>query len=185
MAGNFRIVSLCGSAGALSSYIEFLQLMPMDCGMSFVVLTHRRSGSPCWLVHILSRATHMRVKEIENGTVLHPNCVYVIPSGKDLTTDGKAFWLAPASVKYGRRNTFDLFLSSVARKTLKRAITVIFSGQARDGSDALAELRMSGGTNYAQTNAEHSSMPCSAIRTGNIDFAGTPAEIAAAIFALA
>lgn len=183
MAADFRIVSLCGSAGALSPYIEFLRHIPRRSGMAFVVLTHRRLGNSCRLVEILTRVTDMRVEEIKSGTVLCPNCVYVIPAGKDLTTDGSVFCLAPASVRYGRCNTFDLFLFSVARKTLKRAITIILSGHAQDGSAALAELRMSGGTNYAQSNAEYSSMPRSAIRTGNIDFSGTPAEIAAAIAA--
>jgi two-component system, chemotaxis family, CheB/CheR fusion protein len=181
MASEFRIVSLCGSAGALSSYIQFLQLIPRNCGMAFVVLTHRRMGNPSLLVRILSGVTHMRVEEIENGTVLRPDCVYVIPAGQDLTTDGYAFRLAPASVRYGWLNTFDLFLLSVARKTFKRALTVIFSGDARDGSAALAELRVSGGTNYAEADAEFSSMPRSAILTGNVDFVGSPAEIAAAI----
>jgi chemotaxis response regulator CheB len=181
MAAHFRIVSLCGSAGALPSYIEFLRMIPRNCGMAFVVLTHRRVYGPCELVHILSHITHMKVEEIENGMILQPNCVYVIPAGKDLTTDGEAFSLVPASVRYGRFNTFDIFLRSVAQTTLKRAITVIFSGGAEDGSAALAELRVSGGMNYAQANAQFPSMPQSAILTGKIDFVGSPAEIVAAI----
>jgi len=182
MAADFRIVTLCGSAGALPSYSQFLQLVPQDCGMAFVVLTHRRNG-PCWLVPILSRITSMPVEEIESGTILRPNHVYVIPVGKDLTTDGRAFWLAPTTVRYGLPNTFDLFLSSVARWTRKRAVTVILSGEASDGSAALAELRASGGINYVEGDARFSSMPDSAIRTGKVDFVGSPAEIAAAIFA--
>lgn len=126
----------------------------------------------------------MHVEEIQDGMILSPNCVYVIPPGRDLTTDGNAFWLAPASVKHGWPNTFDLFLLSVSRTTFKRAITVILSGYAQDGSAALAELRKSGGKNYAQTNAEFPSMPCSAIRTGKIDFVGSLAEIATDISTL-
>jgi two-component system, chemotaxis family, CheB/CheR fusion protein len=184
MAADFRIVSLCGSVGALRSYVELLRLIPQRTGMAFVILTHRRSGNPCWLVPILSRVTHMQVQEIESGMVLEPDCVYVIPSGKDLTTDGTAFSLAPASVSHGRLNTFDLFLRSLARTTFRRAITVILSGNARDGSAALAELRASGGRNYAEAQAEFSGMPSSAIQTGEVDFVGSPAEIAAAISSL-
>lgn len=181
MAADFQIVSLCGSAGALPAYIEFLQFIPRNCGMAFVVPTHRRTGNPCQLVQILSRVTDMQVEEIENGMALEPNRVYVIPVGKDLTTDGKAFLLVPASVTYGWLNTFDIFLRSIARSTLGRAITVILSGDAQDGSAALAELRLSGGVNYVQANAEISSMPRSAVRTSKVDFIGSPAEIAMAI----
>jgi two-component system CheB/CheR fusion protein len=151
--------------------------------MAFVVLTRRRIGNPCWLVPILSNITHMQVKEIVNGMVLQPNCVHVIPAGNDLTTDGEAFWLAPAPIRYGGRSTFDLFLRSLARSTLKRATTVVLSGAAEDGSAVLAELRVGGGMNYAQAGAEYPSMPRSAIRTGEIDFIGSPAEIATAIIA--
>lgn len=42
----FRIVILCGSAGALSAYRRILRVVPHDTGMAFVVLTHRRTGSP-------------------------------------------------------------------------------------------------------------------------------------------
>jgi two-component system CheB/CheR fusion protein len=185
MAAVFPIVSLCGSAGALSSYIEFLRIMPPNSGMAFVILTHRRLGNPCWLVQILPRVTQMPVEEIEDGTVLHPDCVYVIPAGYDLTLDGEAFSLAPASVSHGWPNTFDLFLSSVARWTLKRSITVILSGESNDGSAALAELTATGGTNYAQADARFSGMSDSAIRTGKVDFVGSPAEIGAAISAIA
>lgn len=182
MAADFRIVSLCGSAGALPSYIEFLQLVPKNSGMAFVVLTHRRAGNPCWLVQILSRITSMLVEEIKDGTLLRPNCVYVIPAGQNLTTDGSTFMLSPAPVRDGVPNTFDLFLRSVARSTLKRAFTVILSGEATDGCVALAELRSNGGTNYAESGARFSSMSDSAIRTGEVEFVGSPAEIVAAIF---
>lgn len=63
MATDFRIVSLCGSAGALQAYVEIIRAVPIDSGMAFVVLTHRRIESPCWLVQILSRETGMHVEE--------------------------------------------------------------------------------------------------------------------------
>jgi two-component system, chemotaxis family, protein-glutamate methylesterase/glutaminase len=181
MTTDFRIVSLCGSAGALSAYMKIIHAVPTDSGMAFIVLTHRRMEYPCWLVQILSNQTRMHVEEIVDGTILQPNSVYVIPAGKDLTTDGEVFWLAPASKIKGWPNTFDLFLNSMAQNALGRAVTVILSGLAKDGSAALEMLKTSGGMNYAQANASSQSMPRSAIATGNIDFVGSPEEIVAAI----
>ncbi|HEX8710282.1 MAG TPA: chemotaxis protein CheB [Terracidiphilus sp.] len=184
MSGGFRIVILCGSAGALDSYIEILRKMPLDTGMAFVVLSHRRGGVPTWLESILARATGMSVESITNGTVFQADHVYICPPGMDLTTDGQAFRVVPASKTYGWPDTFDIFLRSVARTTHARALTVILSGMASDGSAAMEELQRGGGINYAQSNALETSMPRSAIRTRCVDYIGSPQEIATAILNL-
>lgn len=184
MPTGFRIVSLCGSAGALSAYVQILKAMPADSGMTFVILTHRRKNTPCWLVDILSRVTPMRVEEILDGSVFQPNRVYVIPAGKDLTIEGGAFCLVPASTVHGWPDAFDIYLESVATTTSRRAVTVILSGMAADGSASLEHLRDSGGLNYAQAGAGSPSMPESAIRTGMVDYVGSAEEIALSILGL-
>lgn len=126
----------------------------------------------------------MPVEEIENGSVLFPNTVYVIPPGKDLTTDGSAFRLAPMSTTYGWPDGFDIFLTSLARNTHGRAVAVILSGAGYDGSAALGELRLSGGVNLAQTDAVMSSMPRSAVATGNVDHFCSAADIGALVSTL-
>jgi two-component system CheB/CheR fusion protein len=184
MSARFRIVTLCGSLGALPAYIEFLREIPADSGMAFVVLTHRRKDTPCWLVDILSRITPMLVEEIVNGTTFEPNRVYVMPAGQDLTIDGLRFCLVPATIARGWPNAFDIYLRSVAVTTYQRALTVILSGMAKDGSASLEGLRDSGGINYAQFGGVSPSMPKSAIETGMVDYIGTAMEIAKAILEL-
>lgn len=177
MAG-FPIVILCGSAGALDSYIQILRKMPLDSGMAFVVLSHRRKGNPSWLESILARITSMSVESIANGMVFLANHVYICPAGMDLTMDGHAFRIVPATKTYGLPDTFDIFLRSVARTTHARALTVVLSGLASDGSAAMNELQRGGGINFAESRAIEPSMPQSAIRTGCVSFVGSPQEIA-------
>jgi chemotaxis response regulator CheB len=152
--------------------------------MTFVILTHRRADTPCWLVDILSRVTPMLVEEIFDGSVFQPNRVYVIPAGKDLTIAGGTFCLAPARTVNGWPDAFDIYLESVAIATVRRAVTVILSGMSGDGSAALEHLRKSGGLNYAQTGARSPTMPESAIGTGMVDYSGSPEEIALSILGL-
>jgi two-component system CheB/CheR fusion protein len=152
--------------------------------MAFVVLTHRSAGQPCYLVKNLSAVTRMPVQEIEDRSVLSPNCVYVIPPGKDLTTDGTVFRLAPKRKVWGWPNGFNIFLTSLAQNTYGRAVTIILSGMAEDGSTALAELRLSGGLNFAQADAEISSMPTRAVATGNVDYHCSAAKIGVLISTL-
>ena len=184
MAATFRIVSLCGSAGALDGYVEIVHATPADSGMAFVVLTHRRSGSPSQLIEILSRVTTMPVQEIEHGTILLPNCVYVAPPGMDVTTDGERFQVMPCSKSYGLPNTFDIYLRSLALNTRDRALTVILSGMAADGSASLGELKASGGMNYTERGAIADGMPRNAVATGHVHYEGTPAQIIASILIL-
>jgi two-component system CheB/CheR fusion protein len=181
---NFRIVTLCGSKGALQAYIQVLRILPEQNGMAFVVMTHRRAERSCQLVKILSSVTSMPVQEIKNGATLLPNHVYVVPPGKDLTTDGIVFRLSPISTLYGWPDAFNIFLKSVARNTRDRAVTVILSGLADDGSAALAGLRTSGGVSFAQADALEISMPTSAVATGNIDYFCSAVDIATLVSSL-
>jgi two-component system, chemotaxis family, CheB/CheR fusion protein len=180
--GNFRIVTLCGSAGAVPAFIQILQTVPDSTGMAFVILTHRRADSR--LAEILSWATNMPLEEIKSGCFLLPNRVYVIPPGSDLTTDGTAFQLGPVSTVHGLPDRFDLFLSSLAKNTRDRAVAVILSGMAADGSAALGEIRLGGGLTFAQSDAETSSMPTNAVATGNVDYFCTAADIGTIVSAL-
>jgi len=181
---SFRIVNLCGSAGALSAYLEILRLIPADSGMSFVVLAHRRSNTTHVLAEILSQSLVIPVKEVVEGTTILPNHVYVMPAAQDMTTDGDSFFLSPMKTIYGWPNVFDTYLESIAQWTHDRAVTVILSGMDKDGSAHLEALRQGGGVNYAQTDADTPSMPKNAMRTGMVDYAGSPQEIAAAILKL-
>jgi len=185
MDAGFRIVCLCGSAGALSAYMDILRDMPVDTGMAFLILTHRRLGHPCWLPEIIAGTTRMSVQRVEDGTVFIPNHIYVMPPGTDMTTDGSALALAPSSAALGWPHTFDIFLNSLAQSTRRRAVAVILSGMAGDGSAALDAIRASGGVTFAQTGAAYASMPDTAIDTGKVDFMGSASEISMHIAHLA
>jgi two-component system, chemotaxis family, CheB/CheR fusion protein len=184
MNDTFRIICLCGSAGALPAYINIIQGIPVDSGMAFLILTHRRTGQPCWLVDIITKITGMRVQQVEEGMMLAPNHVYINPPGADMTTDGTSLSVVPTATPRGWPDTFDIFLQSLARTTRSRAVAVILSGMAGDGSAALDAIRVSGGVTFAQTGAAFRSMPDTAIGTGNVDFAGSASEISARIAAL-
>lgn len=54
--------------------------------------------------------TTMAVQQIEDGADLLPNRIHVMPPGKDLTSDGLTFRLAPLSTVSGLPNGFDIFL---------------------------------------------------------------------------
>jgi chemotaxis response regulator CheB len=113
-AGDFRIVCLCGSAGALQAYLEILRVLPEDTGMAFVVIAHRGAQNPDLLPALLSGATKMQVVEARQDMALQPNTVYVCPPLKDMLFDDSGFQLRPRSKPFGSPQT--ITCSSIPRR---------------------------------------------------------------------
>ncbi|MDB6147389.1 MAG: signal transduction histidine kinase with CheB and CheR, partial [Spartobacteria bacterium] len=72
----------------------------------------------------------------------------------------------------GRRVTIDLFFRTLAQAYGQRAVCVVFSGADSDGAIGLKHIRAQGGVTIAQDpeEAEHDSMPMTAISTGMVDW---------------
>ena len=92
-SNDFRVVCLCGSAGALAAYKTILARLTAAHGVAIVVLAHR----PRWnsrLLQVLATATDIPVSEVEEGMALEPNHVFLMPPpGVHMTTGGRSFHL--------------------------------------------------------------------------------------------
>ena len=70
-------------------------------------------------------------------------------------------------------------MRSLAEEHGHKAIGIVLSGTANDGTLGLQEIKAAGGIAFAQDNtAEQASMPRSAIASGAVDFVLPPDEIA-------
>jgi two-component system CheB/CheR fusion protein len=117
--------------------------------------------------------------EVKEGMALEPNHVFLMPPrGVHMTTTGRSFHLK-ANRKLGLPTSISVFLLSLAASVGSRAIAVILSGMAADGSSALGAIKAAGGETFAQSEAEYDSMPQHAIDTGNVDYVCSAAEIGA------
>jgi two-component system CheB/CheR fusion protein len=156
-----------------------LSALPVDTGMAFVLVQHLSPTRDSQLAEILSRTTAMPVTEVRDEPRVQPNRVYVIPSGRDMIIAKGALQLFPRSEARGAHRPIDLFLRSLAEDQKHRAIGVILSGTATDGTLGLEEIKAEGGITFAQDDsAQQTSMPHSAIATGCVDFVLSPGEIA-------
>ncbi|MGE0213380.1 MAG: chemotaxis protein CheB [Parvibaculaceae bacterium] len=84
------VVGIGASAGGLSAFRTFLERMPCDSGMSFVLVQHLSPDHKSALPELLGRATSMKVIEAADGMPLQANQVFVIPSNATLTIRGGA-----------------------------------------------------------------------------------------------
>jgi chemotaxis response regulator CheB len=178
MDQDFPLVCVGGSAGGLDAYIRLLQNLPDDLGIAVVIVNHLRKTAT--LLHeILPNYTEMPVTLITEGLHIKPNCVFIIPSQRDLHVLDGEFRLKPISKPRGWPDAITVFLRSMAQHWQGKLIAVIVSGFDGDGADALCEIRDMGGATIAQRldTAGEPDMPASAIASGCIDHVLTPENI--------
>src|SRR5262249_57898042 len=110
------------------------------------------------LTKILSRATHMPVWEVTGQMAVEPNHVYVIPPGVNMDISGGILRLSPRKDLRGQQRTIDHFLQSLAEDQHHRAIGVILSGSATDGTVGLEAVKAQRGLAFVPARtAQHTS----------------------------
>ncbi|MBF8299931.1 MAG: signal transduction histidine kinase, partial [Acidobacteria bacterium] len=174
----FPVVGIGASAGGLEAFTHLLKALPADTGMAFVFVQHLAPAHVSALAEILSRATPMPVREVQDATPVEPNHVYVIPPGQDMVIAGGRLQLQPRQ-GHGAHRPVDRFFRALAEDRGHQAIGVVLSGTATDGTLGLEAIKAEGGITFAQdATAQHEGMPHSAIASGCVDFVLSPDAIA-------
>ncbi len=174
------IVGIGASAGGLEAFTELLHALPGNTGMAFVLVQHLEPKHESVLTTLLSRATKMPVREVRERMRVQPNHVYVIPANADLSLQDGMLHIVDRKAPAGRHLPIDSFLLSLAAAQGPRAIGVVLSGTASDGTAGLKAIKAAGGVTFAEEpeSARFDGMPRSAIAAGCVDFVLTPARIA-------
>ena len=178
-AGTVPIVGLGASAGGIEALIQFFDAMPAGTGVAFVVVLHLDPTRESQLSAILGLHTSMPVVEIEDGTDVAPNHVYVIAPNHDLTLDGDTLRLTDPSQPRGHHHPVDVLFKSLAEQRQERAAAIILSGTGTNGTQGLKEIRAAGGLILIQdpSGARFDGMPRSAIGVGLSDHVMAPGDM--------
>ena len=173
------IVGIGASAGGLEAFTQLLARLPLDTGMAFVLVQHLDPDHESALTQILSRATPMPVGEVTHNQPLQANHVYIIPRDTNLSIVGGLLKLAPRERTRMPHRPIDTFFESLAQDQRDRAIGIVLSGTASDGTLGLEAIKAEGGFTFAQDDsAKYDSMPRSAVAAGCVDLVLAPADIA-------
>ncbi len=161
--------------------MELLRNMPADSGASIIYLQHSDVSHISELPQVLGRVTKMPVRLAVDVTELEPNVVYVAPPDGAVTCVAAVLRVAPRNDRAVL--PIDALFRSLATDQGSRAIGVILSGTASDGTLGAKAIKAEGGITFAQDDtARFEGMPHSAIAAGAIDFilpaAGIATEIA-------
>lgn len=177
---RFPVVGIGASAGGLPALRELLENLPPDTGLAYVVVPHLAPNHPSIMADILAQSTAMPVAEVTSAEVaVEPDHVYVLAPNTLLTlVDGHLRVLGDAE-RAERRACIDHFFVSLARSHQERAVGVVLSGSASDGTEGIRAVKAAGGITFAQDeSAAFPEMPRNAAGSGCVDFVLSPRGIA-------
>ena len=184
---GFAIVGVGASAGGLEAFTQLLELLPADSGMAFVLIQHLDPTRASFLTEAVGRATKMTVRQAEAGARVEPNHVYVIPPDADVgIAGGKLSLLARPGDGRAPHLPIDSFMRALAKERGSRAIGVILSGTASDGTEGLRSIKAGDGITLAQDprSAKFAGMPRSAVEAGVVDYSLSIPGLAAELLRL-
>ncbi len=174
---SFPIVGIGASAGGLEAIELFLKNLPAGCGMAFVIVQHLDPTHKGIMAELLQRVTKMSVILAKDRMRVKPDCVYVIPSNKDMSVLHKTLYLFEPSAPRGMRLPIDFLFRSLALDMQDKSIGVILSGMGTDGTLGIRAIKEKAGVVLVQdpASAKFDGMPRSAIDSGMVDYIA-PAE---------
>ena len=166
-----HIVGVGASAGGIEAVSRLLRQLPVDTGLSFVIIQHLAPERASQLSAVLARSTAMPVVDAENGMRPEADHVYVIPPGVEMALRDGLLVVAATAKDRKTPRSIDLFLCSLAAEEMNRAIGVVLSGTGWDGTEGLRAIRAEGGIALVEdpASAKFAGMPEHAIAAGAAD----------------
>ena len=175
----FPIVAIGASAGGLEAVSRLLKHLPADTAMAFFYIQHLSPDHPSNLASLLAKSTKMKVREASHALKIEPGNLYVCTPNKEMSLVEGKIKLTPRHAGKLPYLPIDDFFISLSKEYKERAIGVILSGNATDGTKGLKAIKETGGITFAQDHsAKYGSMPKSAIDEGAADFVLSPEKIA-------
>lgn len=177
------VAGIGASAGGLDALERLFDRLPVDTGMAFVVVQHLSPDFKSLMNELLSRHTKMPIHRVEDGMLVEPNAVYLIPPKKNMELAGGRLRLMEQESSVALHLPIDIFFRSLAEDAGDRAVAVVLSGTGSDGSRGIRHVHEKGGLVVVQDleSAAFDGMPKNAMATGVIDIVAPPGEIAESI----
>jgi two-component system CheB/CheR fusion protein len=182
-----RVVGVGASAGGLDALRQLIARVPVDTGLALVVLQHLPPSQIGQLAALLAKITALPVIDASSGARIEPNTILVVPPHTSAAMFRGALVLRKA--RPGKRPylPIDGLFSSLASVLGERAVGVVLSGTAHDGTEGLRAIHAAGGLTFAQdpSSAQFDQMPRSAIAAGVAEVVLPPAQIGEELGAIA
>src|SRR5437763_2036971 len=140
-ADGFAIVGVGASAGGLEAFSQLLRSLPANPGLAIVFVQHLAPKHESMLTTLLADATSLPVIQAADGMEVQPDHVYVLPPGSQIKISDGRLRLTPRPEGHIQHNPLDVFFASLAEYAQSRAVGVVLSGTASDGSAGLRDIK--------------------------------------------
>ncbi|MEZ4775146.1 MAG: chemotaxis protein CheB [Bacteroidia bacterium] len=174
------IVGIGTSAGGLEALQLLFDNIPQSSQIAYVIVQHLAPDYKSLMVELLSKHTHMKIRQIDDGMQVQPNSVYVMPPKTNLIINKGRLYLKQKDPLLNINFPIDIFFHSLGEDQGERAVGVVLSGTGTDGTRGIKTIKEYGGIVIVQepNSAKFNGMPLSAISTQLVDFVLTPPQIA-------
>ena len=139
------VVGIGSSAGGLKALTAFLEALPPDTGMAFVVIQHLDPTHDSLMAELLGKHTKMQVVEANGPCGIEADHVYMIPPNRYLMIENGRLVPTEPVKEGGLRMPIDFFFRSLADQCGEKAVSIVLTGTGSDGSQGLREVKEAGG----------------------------------------
>jgi len=166
-------VGIGASAGGLETLKLLLPQLPNNQGFIYIIAQHLDPSKESRLSTLLAPYTTMPVESIKKNHLYMPNTINIIPAGKNLIFKNSKLILENIqTVPHIPTPSADKLFSALSDFKGVNSVAIVLSGSGHDGAKGIEKLKQNGGITIAQNRDEalYTSMPQSAIETGEVDY---------------
>lgn len=174
-----RVVVVGASAGGIDALRTLTAGLPEDFPAPVCIVMHTSPQSPGVLDGILNRVSPLPVKAPRAAEPLRAGHIYVAPPDHHLLIEPGMLRLTKGPRENRFRPAIDPLFRSAAQVYGPAAIGAVLTGNLDDGAAGLWTIKQLGGVAIVQDpdDAEHPSMPLSALNLVEVDHCTRLAEI--------
>src|SRR5208283_3039367 len=100
---DFAVVGIGASAGGLNACGKFLDALPPDNGMAFILVQHLDPTHESLMPNLLATHTKMPVVQAADGMTIQPDHFYIIPPGAYLSVAAQTLRVSKPKARHGAR----------------------------------------------------------------------------------
>ena len=173
---DLHVVGIGASAGGLEALQNFFDNLSAHTELAFVVVQHLSPDFKSLMDELLGRHTRLPIQLVEDGMLVEPGHVYLIPPKKEMIVSDGRLLLSERDRQQELALPIDVFFRSLAQDCGARAIAVVLSGSGSDGSRGVCDVHEAGGLVVVQDvdSAQFDGMPRTARDTGSADWILAP-----------
>lgn len=153
---RYKILAIGTSTGGPVALQQILTKLPVNFPYPIVLVQHMPGTFTSAFAERLNGVCQIKVKEAQQGDVLHPGTAYLAPGGKQMLVEGNSgcarIKITDSEIvdRITYKPSVDLTFASVARTFEGDVLGVILTGMGSDGREGCRALKSKGAKIWAQ-----------------------------------